>query len=153
MEQLKGSQGKQFIREWLYRLCLQGITSINLEHDPGLRGMMAVTKYLEEKTDRLLFNDGMRQIYRGFFQPDTEWRYPKFYSFLAQSTNVVGQPDQNERDKGDRHAKGYAFDISGFARIGIIWIVQCSLPDDTLKFAEELAEVFAQAYKGTMPGK
>ncbi len=142
MESISSSQEKEFVRAWLHKLCLKGITSINLGHDPGLRGLMAVTRYLEEKTIGLLWNDGIKQIYMAFFQPSPiEGVYGRLEMFLVQSLNVVGQRFE--------FGKGTTFDFSVYKH-GTL--ARCEL-QVLFDFAEELAEVFAEAYNGSLPGK
>ena len=156
MERLEKYQELEFIREWLHRLCLNGITSINLGHDPGLRGMMAVTRYLEGKTDSLPYDDCIdsvpRQIYLKFFQPDTAWHYPRLYMFLVMSGNTIGVSENDKGtaiDKHSDHSTGITFDFSVYGKHDF---PNCSLPDVT-EFAEELADVFAKAYNGNSPDK
>ncbi len=140
MEHLNTHQEREFIEEWLRQLCLKGITSMNLGHDPGLRGLMAVTRYLEEKVGGLPMSDGLWQIYREFFQPSPiEGSYGKLWSFLANSRMVISRFEMGSGD---------TFNFAAYEHRNISPSI---LP--VYELAAELAEVFAQAYHGSSAGK
>ena len=58
---------KEFIRNFLHSLCLKEVTTLNLGQDPWLRGLQAVTKYLEDNIKDRADNDLARMVYLNLF--------------------------------------------------------------------------------------
>lgn len=130
----------KFIGEWLRRVCLKGVASMNLGHDPGLRGLRAVTEYLRVKKDAPDRSDGLFGIYVSFFQPNPITGY---YGGLSSFFINAGI------ELRFKFEEGTTFYFSVYRTMQ----PSEGVSPEMSELAEELAEVFVQAYNNSSSRK
>ncbi len=127
---------KEFIRNFLHSLCLKNVTSLHLGHDPWLKGLREVTKYLEDKTKFFTGKELECRIYRNLFHTGITGLYGALNAILSVSADVKLN---FVADNG-----GTILDFPAYKHAD--W--RQSYVHGVVGLADELAEVFAKAYFG-----